>query len=191
MPNIVGLGPERKNVDTIQSFTVALAGTFSIGTMCNLIPVALGGSAGRQGRKIQMDQVLLRYECSMGAATTNGGTFRIKMVYDKQANGSTITATDVFSVNSALSHNNLSAGDRFITLMDILTTPISSQGNTIASGFEKRSINLAQIWSDNLGGVSPADSLTGSIWLLVANSGTFLTSPPDFNAIVRIRYTDN
>lgn len=180
-------GPERKNIDLAQSVNVPLNGTFVRSSILN--GIAQGTSANqRVGRKIRMKDLILRWEY-VENGSTGGGPLRIKIIYDKQSNGASPSPTDVFEIDSFTAFNNLAQSDRFVTLVDIVTEPQSHLNNPTIAGVEKRKIDLEQMWSGATTGTS-ADSLTGSIFLYAANTGTNFTATPILNFQTRIRFTD-
>ena len=188
MVNTVRGGPELKNFDTQQTLSVPLAGTFVRSTLLNAVPQGLTANT-RIGRKMRMTQLVLRWEYVMNAGI-GGGPCRIKIFYDKQASGSTPTATDVLEIDNFLGQNNLAQADRFVTLLDMITPPLSTANNLAVGGVEKRSFDLEQLWSGAATGTA-ADVITGSIWLMAWNTGTNATAAPILNCTTRIRYLDN
>lgn len=178
---------EKKAVDT--AFTHSNPLTASFGTAAVLNPLSLGTAANGQrvGRKIQMRSVQIRYIVTPPGA---GGVSqnRFVLVYDKQTNGATPIATDVFTINSFHSPLNLNNAERFVVIFDEITDSCQSQLLNIA-GKRYAKIRLDTVYTGNTGTVS--DILSGGLFLFCANN----SDPAVGNASTsysysRVRYTD-
>ena len=75
-------------------------------------------------------------------AATGGCSLRFRIIYDKQTNGAAPTITQVFALNNFHAANNLANADRFITIVDEITPPLSIQGDTQVSGKFSRRLDL-------------------------------------------------
>jgi len=113
---------------------------------------------------------------------------RVKVIYDKQANGVAPTAVDVFAVDSFYSPNNLDNADRFVTLADFITPPMSVANEFCVSGKSYTKINLDTLWTSTAGNI--ANVKTGSIYLLACQNGNAGVAAPTFTYYSRVRYQD-
>jgi len=143
----------------------------------------------RIGRKVTLRSLLFKYSCSMVTAGTGGACIRFLIVYDKQSNAAAPTITDVLLQNEFLSPNNLSNRDRFVTLVDEVTAPISAAGEQATCGIVYKVLNLEQMFNAGSAGTI-ADITMGSIYLFVAQSGNIAGGAPTIAYKTRIRYTD-
>jgi len=183
-------GPEKKDIENTQSLTVPIAGTAIQSTL--LTQVAQGTTNNtRLGRKIRLLKLTLRWQAQLAANTLGGTPLRIKIVYDKQTNGAAMATTDVVYADLFYAPNNLDNTDRFITLIDEITEPMSIQNNFSIGGQFNRKIDLEQVWLGQNAGGAIADLLTGSVYMFVWQTGAATVGAPTFQYITRIRYTDN
>lgn len=182
-------GGELKFVDIAATPTITFAsGTFSAGTLLNG-SVPGSGATDRIGRKVVIKSLLYRYAFSLAASSTGGGTLRILIVYDKQANAAAPLITDILLADSFTSPNNLSNRDRFITLFDELTEPLGSGANYQVANVGYKKLNLEQMFNAGTAGTI-GDITSGSIYLFVAQSGAIGTANPTFSIRTRVRYSD-
>lgn len=184
-------GPEKKNVDVGAPSTLALAFGSAAWTAAPVLlnPIAQGTTANtRLGRKTQNISLLLRWSVQLGAASTGGAPVRVKVVFDKQANGAAPAITDIFTLNDFHSVNNLDNTDRFITLIDFITPTVSLSGDYSVSGVIKKSLKLETMWTGAAGAI--ANITSGSFYLLVAQEGGILVGNAIFTYLTRIRYID-
>jgi len=153
--------------------------------------IAQGTTASnRIGRKAVMKTIFLRTTFRLTAGSTGGSPARILCVYDKQANAVAPVATDILAVDQFQSPNNLSNRDRFVTIFDQMTDPISDQGPQAVELNLFKKINLETMW--NAGTDALIGSITsGSIYLFVAQVNTIAAAAPVMNIYARVRYTDN
>jgi len=189
--NTVRGGPEKKNID--QSAVLSITNATITGFISSLLtPIAQGSTANsRLGRKVRLTKVTLRWNAYLSSASAQGSPLRVKMIYDKQTNGAAPTAADVLQSDSMISPNNLDNSDRFITLMDFLTEPLSVNNNYSVSGQVTKNIDLEQIW---LGGTATGvigSLLTGSCYLFVWQNGQIVTASANFSYYCRFRFLDN
>lgn len=181
---------ERKNIDVGGPATIAVAfgsAAWSAGTLLNT--VAQGTTANqRVGRKITMLSLQIRYAVALGATSTGGSPIRFKVVYDKQSNGVAPAITDILTVDTFTAPNNLDNSDRFITLMDKVTEPISTGNNPSVSSIEKTTMSLETMFTGTAGAI--ANILSGSVYIFVAQDSAILVANAVFSFITRIRFTD-
>lgn len=143
----------------------------------------------RIGRKVVWSKLLLRYHWRLGATSTGGSPCRVLIVYDKQTNAATPLIAEVLSVDGYNGYNNLNSRDRFVTLMDFMTAPISAQGEACVTGIESRKINLETIFNSGTAG-TVADINTGGIFMWISQTGGIATAAPEFQCRTRLRYLD-
>jgi len=181
-------GAEKKFVDIAATFTPAAgAVTFTNGVLLNGIATGTDASS-RIGRKAVIKSILIRATASMATATA-GGMFRLLIVYDKQANATAPGITDVLLADTFNSANNLSNRDRFVTIFDQITEPVSVQNNYACANVNYKGINLETIY--NAGTDAAIGSIaSGSIYLFVAQTGSTTIAAPVFTFKSRLRYTD-
>jgi len=155
-----------------------------------LLTIAQGTDAsGRIGRKITVKSLLFRFAIKLGTTSTFGAPVRILIVYDRQANATAPAITDVLTVDDFFSPNNLSNRDRFVTIFDNITDPISAGSNAQVADVLYKRLNLEVMY--NAGTDATIGSISsGSIYLFVAQAGSLLTANGNINARCRIRYTD-
>jgi len=147
-------------------------------------------ATGRIGRKIVMKSILIRYTAYLRPTSVGGGPVRILVVYDKQANTNAPAVTDILLADSYTSPNNLSNRDRFITLFDEITAPLSVAGDFAVSGtLYKKNLNLEVMFNTGTAGTI-GDITTGSIYILAANTGLVTTDGSRVGFRSRIRYSD-
>jgi len=182
---------EVKFIDT-QSATGVVFGSAAFTAPAILLNGCASGSTAttRIGRKITMKSLYIRYNFAMAATSTQGGALRILVVYDKQANATAPAFTDILFEDKFLSPNNLSNRDRFVTIADVVTDQIAVNGSPACAGVIYRKINLETMF--NTGSVGTIGDITsGSLYLLVAQSGGILVANPTFTYLGRVKFTDN
>lgn len=182
-------GGELKFVDTsFSSDPAAGSVAFTAGTLLNSLDVGAGGSQ-RVGRKVTIKSLLIRYQNKLAPTSVGGSPIRILVVYDKQANGAAPAITDILLTDSANSPNNIGNSDRFVTLSDQITMPVSTGGEFQVSDVIFKKLNLETMFNANTdGGID--DITSGSIYMFVAQFGGITVAAPDFSASCRVRYTD-
>lgn len=190
-PNTVRSGPEAK--DHVFVLPAALgafgATTFSAGTLLN----ALGQgttAVTRLGRKVQLKSLYIRYSIALAPTSTGGSPARILVVYDKQANGAAPLITDILLANDFHSPNNLNNSDRFITIFDEITEPVSVQNNYSISGKLYKKLGLETVYKDTSAG-DITDIATGSIYAFVANNSGIGVANGAVASYTRLRFLDN
>jgi len=182
-------GGEMKFVDVSVSAATAIgAATFSAAQLLNGIQQG-SDATNRVGRKINLKSLYLRYNFSLSATSTNGGTCRILVVYDKQANAAAPAITDILLADAFTSPNNLSNRDRFVTLVDHVTPSIGTAANWAVADVCYRKINLETMFnSGNAGTIG--DITSGSVYCFYAQSGAIGTAAPALTYRARIKFTD-
>lgn len=165
----------------------------------NLMNGIGGGSKATQrvGRKVTMKSLLLRYSFYLNPAATTpatgGSPLRIIVFYDKQANASHPTITDLVVSNLFNANNNLDNRDRFVVLADIYTDPISSVGSTSVAGKRYIRLNNEVVFNDGDTENSIGTITTGSVYIVWAQTGGIKSDVADgikFKWNARIRYED-
>lgn len=195
--NTVRSGPEKKNNDVDATTTTgthlhlaAGASTWVVGNAVQLLNGMAQGTTAvtRLGRKIQGKKLHISYTAALNPTSTQGGTIKVRVVYDKQSNGAAFAVLDYLAINAFNSANNLDNSDRFITFANHTTEPISVQNNYSVSGNLDISLDLETLFTGAGGAI--ANILTGSIFLIVAQDGEILVDGPDFGYYSRFRFTD-
>lgn len=194
--NTVKAGPELKNLDVDDTLTTgtniaipASVSTWVIGATQLLNGMAQGTTATtRIGRKVQGTKITISYTATLAANSTQGGVLRIRVVYDKQSNGAAFAITDYLAINAFDSPNNLDNSDRFITLANHQTEPISLANNFSVCGKINIPLSLETMYTGN--GAVIANILSGSIYLIVAQDGEIATGGPSLGFYSRYRFKD-
>lgn len=186
-PNVSS--PEKKNVDFFTSaFWTSASGNWTI-TPINLI--AQGTTATTHiGRKAVMTSVLVR---GWFTTASNATPPRIVLVYDKETNGATPGATDVFASNDSMAPMNLANSDRFIVVADhspVLANGMLNCTNPTMMNFEiYRKMRLPLQFNDTTTATITAIN-TGGLFLCCAlgDAATTLTTQETYT---RVRFIDN
>jgi len=181
-------GGELKFCDIAATPTIPTSAAFA--TPILLTAIANGTDAsGRIGRKITLKSLLIRWQLSLAATSVGGSPVRVLVIYDKQANAQAPAITDVLLTDTFTSQNNLSNRDRFVTIFDQITEPVSVQNNYACANVNYKGINLETIY--NAGTDAAIGSIaSGSIYLFVAQTGSTTIAAPVFTFKSRLRYTD-
>ena len=90
----------------------------------------------------------------------------------------------MFQTDSYYAPNNLGNADRYITVVDHITDPMSADGDRDVSGRIYKKLDLIQCILVRLQ-ESPVLG-TGSLYLFVSQSGGAAASSPFLNAFVRV-----
>lgn len=179
---------ELKFKDTDYQVTLPLAATFAGAVLLNgLVPGSTATT--RIGRKVIMKSLLIRYRYLTQATTVGGSPIRLMIVYDKQANATAPTILDVLEQDQFTSPNNLSNRDRFVTLCDNLSVPLSQNGNQGLGEVIYKPLNLETMFNDGVAGTI-GDITSGSVYLFAAQNGGISVAGPITEWDVRIRYSD-
>jgi len=182
-------GGELKFLDSSMNDDPILAsGAFTAGTLLN--GLITGSTASQRiGRKVTIKSLLVRYSWGLATTSTGGSPLRILIVYDKQANAVAPAITDILLTDTFHSANNLSNRDRFVTISDIITDPVSTGDCFAVAGVIYKKLNLETMYNAGTAGTI-GDISSGSIYMFVAQTGRIATASPEFSSTVRIRYTD-
>jgi len=182
-------GGELKFIDTNAGQGIVFGvDDFGAGILLNNIQP--GSSASQRiGRKVTLKSVLFRYSFNLGATSTGGSPLRILIVYDRQSNAAAPAITDILLSDDFTSQNNLSNRDRFITIFDHITTPISVQGEYAVADVLYKSVNLEMCFNAVAGG-GIGDITSGAIYAFYAQAGNIAVANSNLNARCRVRYQD-
>lgn len=146
-------------------------------------------ASSRIGRKITIKSLLVRFSVSLQATSTGGSPVRILVVYDKQANAVAPAITDILLTDAFTSQNNLSNRDRFVTIFDNITQPVSVGDCYQVAGNLYKSLNLETVY--NAGTDATIGSITsGSIYLFTAQANGVAVAPLNVLFKTRVRYSD-
>ena len=141
-----------------------------------------GGSGADQrvGRKLTMKSLMFRWSLFLNpnASTlaTGGTPIRIIIFYDKQANATFPTTSELLASNIFNSNNNLDNRDRFVILADIYTDPISSVGNAAVAGKRFIPLNHEVVFNNGDTANDIGTINTGSVFVTFAQNGGLKTS---------------
>lgn len=185
-------GGELKFVDTSFTLTPPIGGSdFTTPGATSLVNGIANGSSAetRIGRKVTLKSILIRYSYALAATSVGGATGRLMVVYDKQSNATAPLETDILLADNFLSPNNLSNRDRFVTLFDHITDPISVQNNYTVSSTLYKAINLEENFNAGSAGTI-GDITSGAIYCLMAQTGSITIAAPQMQIRCRVRYTD-
>lgn len=182
--------PELKWND-VQTLTALLPfGGWTAGqNLSNLIPG--GGSTNRIGRKVNWTKLNMRstFNLDQGSNPTGGCCIRQVVVFDKQANGAAPTALSVFAFDDFTSQMNLDNRDRFVILMDTITTGLSLGNMYNVQTVQNRRFNCETIYNAGTAG-TVADINTGSIYYFVSQSNAIFGVNIQQNTRFRLRFVD-
>jgi len=164
------------------------ATTFTAGPLLNAM--APGSTASQRiGRKIVLKSFLMRYRGIVATTSVGGSPVRMLVVYDKQANATAPTILDVLERDDFTSPNNLSNRDRFVTLCDHMSDPVSQNGNQGVQGVVYKPLNLETMFNDGTAGTI-GDITSGSVYIFIAQTSGISVTGPQFEWDFRIRYSD-
>jgi len=187
-----GSGPEVKFKDSNAATTLAIgAATFTTPAAALLLNGLVPDSTatGRIGRKVNFKSLYMRWTGAIAAATTLGGCIRTIVFYDKQANAAAPAVTDLLLADDFHSPNNLSNRDRFVVLVDHVSTPISAINEFVTCNQIYKKINLETMFNAGTAGTI-ADITSGSIYVMFAQSGNMGVAAATVTWRARLRYTD-
>lgn len=160
-------GGELKFVDVDADQNAAFTtGAFSAGALLNGINTGTTATT-RIGRKVTIKSILIRWSIRLSSTTTEGSPVRILVVYDRQSNAQAPAITDILLQDEFHQPNNLSNRDRFITIFDLVTEPVSVTGEYCRAGVLYKSLNLEQMFNAIAGGTI-GDISSGAIYVFVA-----------------------
>lgn len=179
-------GEEFKTLD--MNYTVDVDTT----TAVQLLNGCMRGDDFRQrnGREIMMKSIELRYITQACVATGSDQTHRIMLVYDRQTNGTALTAAAVLESANTVAPRSLENRRRFKILYDKIWTINSSpeSGSRVQRKFYRRLAHPVTFNSGNTGYVG--DIATGSLYLVVLGSNTAGTTAGQCTFYSRIRFQD-
>ena len=182
-------GGEVKFVDNAVSLATAIgAATWTTPQLLN--GLANGSDAStRVGRKVTLKSVLVRASVALAPTSVGGSPIRILVVYDKQANATAPAVTDILLADAFTSQNNLSNRDRFVTVFDQVTDPLSVQNNFSVNQVMFKRINMETMFNAGSAGTI-GDITSGSLYLLFAQNSGITVAAPTMIYRTRVRYTD-
>lgn len=189
-----GGGVEKKWIDTAATLLVTTVGTAAI-TLLNGLTTGTT-SVTRIGSRIEVKSVQFKYSFQSGAGATGTTPIRIKIVYDKESNGTFPATTDIMASDQLDGHNNLYTAGRFITMYDQTFNPVTGPSGTAAGGAQSQlcegyvKCNLpVKYLNSNFGDYR--DISSGAIYVVAWSNGTaFGGAGFDGVGNFRIRYTD-
>jgi len=176
-----------KDNDLTQSTPIGVV-TFSNGLLLNgLIPGSTATT--RIGRKVILKSLLMRYSLRIATTSVGGSPVRMLIVYDKQANATAPTILDILEQDQFTSPNNLSNRDRFVTLCDHISDPVSQNGDQAVSGVVYKPLNLETMFNDGVAGTI-GDITTGAVWFFFAQTAGIAVTGAAGQWDFRVRYAD-
>jgi len=186
--------PELKVIDNANAPAPALAGT---GVLTPVLNGIAQGTDNNQhiGRQTTMKSLYWMFQGTTAPTTTGGGSVRLVIVYDKEAEGAapTIAAglqTDIFNQDSIEAMQNLDNRDRFIVLVDEIIECIGTAGPQAFMRKGYRKIQLPVVFNSNANAVIGAIN-TGSVYGVTwFSQGTFGVAKPLLDLQTRIRFED-
>jgi len=184
--------PELKFIDLSSVITPVGAGT---GTIQLLNGCAQGTDAVQHiGRQTTMKSLYWLWQGQMGSTTTNSGSLRLVILYDKEAEGAAPTIasgaqTDAFNIDNIVAQMNLNNRDRFVVLVDELVESIGTAGPQAFFRKGYRKVSLPCVFNGGAGATVAAIN-TGSIYAFAWNSGSFGVAQPITDLQTRIRFED-
>lgn len=152
--------------------------------------VVLGtGPSNRVGRRIYVHGFEWRFLATyaIGPTTTGSSSLRFVIVQDKQANGASAGALDIFNTDDYASFTNKDNGKRFKILVDKVLEGLSIQGpqNVAEHGYIRFKKPLEIQYST---GVTIPN--TNNIMICVAQEGQIGTANPRSSLTSRLCFTD-
>lgn len=186
---------EKKNIDVtaLQSLSSGIslpnASTWSTPILLNGVG---GGTTGtkRNGRKILMKSIFIRWSYAMGNSSTGGSPIRCLVIFDKQTNGAAPNVTDIVQIDDFHAPMNLGNSHRFMIISDSVTEPISKEGEFSRGGTTYRKLNIETMFNDiSVTDVTGIES--GSVFILFAQNGNISVASPGVNFYTRVRFIDN
>lgn len=195
---LLGMNPEKKFVDIGLSTLPAVTGTVDL---LSLVPQGPEESQ-RVGRKISITNINIKGHILLSGTTAavTANRVRIAVVWDKQSNGTAMTAAQVWNIAGTADINAYRALDnigRFVILYDkvhSVSVPLAGLNASLQSGTALRTVNISikcciPIEYDNSANTGAMSTqLVNSVHLVTFEE---VTSPATtFSHISRIRYVD-
>jgi len=144
----------------------------------------------RTGRKVTLKSIELHLYAKVTAGTGVDQTQRFLVVYDKQANATALTITDVLVSASTMALQNLDNRNRFRILYDqVFHLNATAESDSAKTLVLKKAINLPMTFNSGDAGTI-ADITTGSVYFLCMGSEARGNTAGDMQGRVRIRYAD-
>ncbi len=176
-----------------------LGETAPTATPGSLVTIAQGVTEStRVGRKCTIKRILFRYECGLIAVNQGTGipdVIRVILYIDKQANGLTITNTDLVESDDYQSFNNLANSGRFRVLMDRTHSLQMTAGGwdgtgvdfpaTVASFSFYKKCAIPLEFSGTTGALTELRSNNINLMVCSKNGTSF------FNSKMRFRFSDS
>lgn len=186
--NTLGLGTEKKNID--QTATLATTAAAVNWTLSAVLNATGQGTAdnNRVGRKVTNKSWQMIWSAFLAPTTTQGCNIRICIIYDKQSNGANPGILDIFENDSFYSHKKLGNADRFTTICDFITDPLSPANNFCVSGKAYRKMGLDTVYQSAGGAIANIGS--GALFLLVSQNGQAAVAAPSVLYNSRTRFID-
>ncbi len=164
-----------------------------------LVSIAQGVTEStRVGRKCTIKSILFRYDIGLNAVNQGTGipdVIRVILYVDKQANGLTITNTDLLETADYQSFNNLGNSGRFKVLMDRTHDLQMTAGGwdgtgvdfpaTVASYSLYKKCNIPLEFSGATGALTELRSNNINLMVCAKNGTAF------FNSKMRFRFSDS
>lgn len=192
---VQGVTVEKKSVesDTSTMTTVDVDNVIST-TLIN--EIAEGTAINqRVGRKVQLGTFSIKYTLN-SPGDYSSSTVRLIVVFDKQPNGTQMTAADIFqqSLYPATSFLNLGNRQRFVVLKDkkFSVNPVDSSHIYSHTGSFGLNLKKFDTTYNNTGGTI-GNIGTGALYMIVCGSSPHAGLPatkPTFSYIWRLRYYD-
>lgn len=184
--------PELKFLDLATTPTASLAGN---GSLTFLNGCAQGTDANQHiGRQTTMKSVYWIFQAIVAATTTLGGSMRLLIVYDKEAEGAAPTIatgaqTDICNIDDITAQMNLNNRDRFVVISDEMIETIGTAGPQAVFRKGYRKVALPVVFNASAAATIAAIN-TGSVYAIVWQNG-LATAAATTKLQTRIRFTDN
>lgn len=183
-------GPEKKNADVLNTTAIVAGQSASVAFLLNGMMQGTGAT-NCVGRRVNMDSLYFRWEGSFAATTAGASPLRVLVVYDKEPKGSAPAITDVVTTDAIHAIMNLDNSRRFEVICDDIVECVGTGGPQ--AWYHTRFINLKnrvieRFDTSNTGGIS--DIVTGSLFVIIWQSGNIITAAPTHAFHSRVRFTD-
>lgn len=189
--------PEKKYVD-ISGYTVREApltplwgqkvGAYSINLIGGLAPGT--GASQRDGRRVKWNSLYLRANILSPSDLAEERVCRLMVVLDKQANGTALTAADLFqdSDHPGVSQLKMSNRERFRVLYDnVLPVALPGSAPTVVPVQKFMKMGMQTTFSDDTAQIG---SISTNALYFIHCATTSLAPSPDIYWSCRLRYYD-
>lgn len=182
--------PELKFLDVLTS----AIGLNTTGTLTPLNLCAQGTDATQHiGRQTTMKSLYWMFQGQMAPTSTLGGSVRLVVVYDKEAEGAAPTIatgaqTDIFNQDNIVAQMNLNNRDRFVVLVDEIIECIGTAGPQAFFRKGYRKIQMPVVFNAVTTATITAIN-TGSVYAVTWQNG-IATASPMAELQTRIRFED-